>query len=877
VRILRLTLVNFRGVERCTVAFPTEGVTIVEGPNEVGKTSITEAIDLILSERDDSTKRAVRAVKPAGRDVGAEVEIELCSGPYRLVYRKRWHRQRMTELEILAPLHQQLSGREAHDRVRAILAETLDEQLWSALRLRQGAQLEQAALAGGSLGRALDLAAGGVVSDEREDELWPRILAERDLYWTPTGHERVDRVVAREQLVAAELRVSQLEEAIAALEEDATRVERLLGETAVLRARQEDQTVAERELAARFQAIERRRQEVEQLAGREQTAVARYERAAEVMRSRTELVDRADRATAEVSALSVRSGGAEPAMAAAQSQMDAAVEAVAAGRRAVRLAEAAHRVAVADETFRRQEIEFAQLSERLGRVEDAVRRRQEAEGVLGANQVDARTVKRIQGAHLDVARAEAAASAGASTIRAEAFADVGLRVAGAPVALGAGEVRSLEISSSIELEVPGVVRVVVSAGVEAQAAAERLSDARAALDEACRLAGVEDLAGAQVAAEARGAALRQLEEADRTIAQDLRDLTTEALRHKVAGLGLRIATYRQERCPEPPPAGEFGEAKRIAAERESELSSLREALARAEGDESAASEGLHQLRLDAAGTKAALDQARELEARERDALGRARQDAPDTQVAGALADASVESARIADELRVARAELEAQDPTSVEARLVTVREVLIRIAGELHDHQNLVRELRTRLAVKGEEGLAHQLDSARSELVRRRAHHDGLEARAAAVKLLHDVMAARRAEAHRQYVAPFRERIEGLGRIVFGPSLAVELDDDLRIARRTLQGDTLDFDDLSTGAQEQLGMISRLACATIVAADGGAPVIFDDALGWSDPGKLDGMGAVIRTAGQSCQIIVLTCTPGRYAGVGKATVVKLPA
>jgi uncharacterized protein YhaN len=52
------------------------------------------------------------------------------------------------------------------------------------------------------------------------------------------------------------------------------------------------------------------------------------------------------------------------------------------------------------------------------------------------------------------------------------------------------------------------------------------------------------------------------------------------------------------------------------------------------------------------------------------------------------------------------------------------------------------------------------------------------------------------------------------------------------------------------------------------------PVIFDDALGWSDPTRLDGMGAVIRTAGRSCQIIILTCTAGRYAGVGKAKVVE---
>jgi uncharacterized protein YhaN len=70
-------------------------------------------------------------------------------------------------------------------------------------------------------------------------------------------------------------------------------------------------------------------------------------------------------------------------------------------------------------------------------------------------------------------------------------------------------------------------------------------------------------------------------------------------------------------------------------------------------------------------------------------------------------------------------------------------------------------------------------------------------------------------------------------------------------------------------------MISRLACASIVATDGGAPVIFDDALGWSDPRKLERMGAAISKAGRSCQIIVLTCTPGRYASVGDASVVQL--
>ncbi len=242
-----------------------------------------------------------------------------------------------------------------------------------------------------------------------------------------------------------------------------------------------------------------------------------------------------------------------------------------------------------------------------------------------------------------------------------------------------------------------------------------------------------------------------------------------------------------------------------------------------------------------------------------------------TQLATAQATLSNRAAELAD----VQQELAAQDPDTVEELLRNSRAVRARLVGELHDNEVRVRELRTKLSLLGDEGLATQLDTAKSDLAHLMVSHERLEARAAAAKLLFETFARRRTEALHRYVAPFREGIESLGRLVFGSTLEVELADDLRISRRTLHGVTLDFADLSTGAKEQLGMISRLACASIVAADGGAPVIFDDALGWSDPRKLERMGAVISKAGRSCQIIVLTCTPGRYSSVGDASVIQL--
>ena len=51
-RLHRISLRNYRGVEESDVQFAETGVTIVEGRNEVGKSSLAEALDLLLSVPD---------------------------------------------------------------------------------------------------------------------------------------------------------------------------------------------------------------------------------------------------------------------------------------------------------------------------------------------------------------------------------------------------------------------------------------------------------------------------------------------------------------------------------------------------------------------------------------------------------------------------------------------------------------------------------------------------------------------------------------------------------------------------------------------------------------------------------------------------------
>ena len=450
-RIHRIKLRNYRGVSQSEVTFPIQGVTIIEGDNEIGKTSLSEAIDLLLAERDDSSKQRVKAVKPVHMDVGAEAEIELSTGPYRFVYRKRWHKQRETVLDILEPQRSQFTGREAHDKVRAILDETLDETLWDAFRLKQGAQLEQAAFAGGSLGRALDKAAGGDTTGDREDDLWERITAERERYWTATGQVKADRTALGQPGHRRPHEVAALETALRSLDDDAAAVDRLCDEAKVLLEKQKVHKEREDELAARFEAIQSRRNDVARLEGLRDTALAQRDRMLGVSNvgGRSEPAGGRHGGGSGRDRVAGRRRPSRPPGGPDTAEHGAAEVRRREGRDSQ--AEIAQRRAIADRDFLRQQIEVAQLSERLGRATDAVRRRHEAEAVLESSRVDDALVARIEAAGIEVAKAEAAAATGAATITVEAIADVDLEIDGQIDALLAGTRRQLMVDGSTEV------------------------------------------------------------------------------------------------------------------------------------------------------------------------------------------------------------------------------------------------------------------------------------------------------------------------------------------------------------------------------------------------------------------------------------------
>ncbi len=907
-RIHRIRIANFRGVDAAEVAFDPTGVTVIEGPNEVGKTSLAEAFTLVIEELDSSSKAALKAVKPVHRDESPEVEVELSTGPYRFVIQKRWFKGKNTTLEVLAPVREQHVGREAHDRMHAIIDETADRDLWAALRLDQGQSLGQAVLGTRSLQAALDAAAGGAgVADlaggahhAGEDEhtpgdapgstpdttpeesaegsaghLWQRIEDEWKLYFTNTGQPRGDRKGLSTAIEHAQSEVSRLEAELSALENKSATVALHSARLDELAIEHDRAVVTQAEFTAEWEGLQGAISEAKALVLTRDNALLACERPRQAVLDRQAAVAEVARLASIAKELAAAHERQAPVAAEHERRDVELADAVAAARASWDAARVLHDQREGEAHYAHEVLDHQLLVERFGHVAEGTTLLLDAEKVLSSSRINAELLAAMEAAQTQMMVAEAVVQAGAGSVHVEALGALTVDIDGVAVSLASGESHDRPITDASIITIPGVARVVIAPGPGARDGADKLASARAEVARLLAAAGVPDIDSARTAASEHAAAEMARSRADELLRVHLRDLTPELMETKIDGLASSIAAYQAQHPGAHEIPSEVDEADRVLADTAKVVAAARTKLDSAIEAHSTFGAGNGARIADAAERQARLSVASDAARHAHDALDEARRLTPDPSLSAAVTEAEAVLAAAQAQVDATAEALAAKDPASVEAKLLNARALVQRLTKDQVDLDRERAELLAELRAKGEEGLQQQLDEARtahSEAARRFARD---AARAAAADLLYRTMQERREAAHRRYVAPFRERIEQLGRIVYGPTFEVVLDNELRVAQRSLHGVTLPVAQLSTGAQEQLAILARLACAATVSDDGGAPVIFDDAMGWTSPDRLAPMGAAIATAGRNCQVIILTCTPGRYAAVGTATTVRL--
>lgn len=875
-RFLRLRIANYRGVEAAEVEFRPTGITIVQGRNEAGKTSLGEAIGLLFEYPDSSRHRNVEAVKPVHRDEGPEIELQAESGPYAFTYVKRFLKKLQTTLTVAEPKPESCTGRQAHDRAEAILRETLDIDLWKALTIQQGDAIHQPDLTKQtSLSSALDKAAGGPPAEPSQEGLFDRVHREYLQYFTERGAERKELSEAGKAEADAQDGVGRFERAIGDLEQD-------IGRAAVLQ--DELVTLAEREskLGEAVESHKATLNEISELEGTLSEARLKLESAekSEVAARRDKgerqgLIDALAEATQAHKAVA-ESGAVSPsALRQAEKDFRGAQAAFDDADRRRKEADVLAALRRADLDYYNNRLHLDQLGERKGRIDEARQNAAQAAEALKHNKVDEATLKAIRDAAQELLAAEAQLKAGAPGVVVQGLAECQLSIDDSEIRLCKGETRQFTVADRLRVTMPGALEIEITAGSSAGNLSSRAAGARKVFADACTEGGVSTLEEAVGAFEERRKAARLLEAKVQTEKENLRDLLYEELDRRLLGLQQAVPAYLAGRVSEPPIATGLDSAKMEKDCAEALLQKAVDEWEKANQSLEAARSVWDGLRAKHEKAQVRLELLGDGLKRAQQSLERARQTASDEALDHALKVATGVVASQHNLAKNAETLLAAKNPDKARTLAKTAEGSLKTARDRRNDAQTELTEVQTRLKIHGEEGLHEKLNAAQVDLERKALVNTGLRRRAAAAKCLYEAMRDERDRARRAYVAPLKEKIEQLGRLVFDASFQVEVSEELRIASRTAGGVTVPFDSLSGGTREQLSLIFRCACAMIVAGEGGAPLILDDTLGYTDPERLPLMGAILARAAKECQIVVLTCVPERYGNVGEAATVVL--
>lgn len=872
-KLHRLVLANYRGVAHREIEFPDQGVVVVCGANEIGKSSMIEALDLLLECRDRSTKKEVKQVKPTNSDVGSEVSAEISCGPYRFVYRKRFHKKCETELTVLTPRREQLTGDEAHERVRAMLAETVDNDLWHAQRVLQATSTAVVDLSGcDALSRALDVAAGDAAAlSGTEPLLIERIDAEYGRYFTPTGRPTGEWAAAISRLADAEAAAAECEAAVAEVDDRVSRHAALTEHVAELsqqRIAAAPRLSAARAAADRIAELTNQAREAKLVAG---AAAATSAAATAAHSGRARLLAEIETRTATVAAAEAEVEHAAGALAAARDEAHAATAAVEDATEA--LADVQRRTESARRTVERLagREEVDRLSARLAKIATIQRDRDRVCAQLSEPPLVAVTeevLRRIENAAAAVDRIGGQLALTSAELEFTAVADLELAAGDQRVSLSAGQTWSITATGATTVEVPGVLTARVTPGATTLDIQAKYAAAQADLTAALTAGGVADLASARAADQRR----RELEGGRDQLTATLAGLCGD---EHIDELRERLARLRDGQPTEP----------------ETDITAARAELDAAEAAHAAATAACEERRRVAAAANAKLTEIAthatvslnklETQRAELDAaagrLAEERASVSDEDLAAAAAAALTATQDAERRVGQLTDELAAAEPEVVATELADATKEAESLRDRYEDAARALREISIELSVFGSEGRQGKLDAAQTEREHAASEHDRVGGRARAAQLLRSVMTRHRDTTRQRYVEPYRAELQRLGRPVFGPTFEVDVDSDLCIRSRTLDGVTVPYESLSGGAKEQLGILARLAGAALVAKEDTVPVVVDDALGFTDPDRLAKMGEVFDNVGAHGQVIVLTCSPDRYDGVKGAHRIDLSA
>ena len=909
-RLRYVKINNIRTIDVQEITFPTTGVTIIEGDNELGKSTIIDAISAALTENHSTAKASIKAMQPYGRDVAPEIWLGIRLGNRDIDIHKRWIKQKLCEVTATNPAESR-TGKEADDWLKSLLAEDLDEGAFESLTVRQGERSQVfSPFSVPALPRALHATHHDTDSGENEDShssrhndagqdlltpaditdggLRDRAAKERERYLTAkTGKPAKE---AKELFTAYDEAVSEL----ASTETELATFNRTLesyhrSQTTIddIDTRLPEAKTKQTHTAAQLAEITEKESKFDALKAAADSSVKQLQHIKQRHDARqqliTELAER--RTTAEEAASKVAAIDTE--YKSADAEVKEAETARTQLRDKLRRAEKYLRQlrCLADiEQHRRESERLTTLADSAKAITTKIRtttQKRDEEGI------DAATYDRIvQASQQHRIATDVLAAASASITLHGPETDVPLsEITDDETAQG----RRYAIDRHAEFEL-GQWNIELDPGQGNAARRRAVDDAAEELADALAAAGCQELADAQ-SRERRYRALTdelndlreeeartlghytqanvqsELEAVEDTLAAKKRQwLTLDTAAHRATDSDDTAQTDIETALVELPHSDED------IATAESDITALSAELDAA--DNSDITTRRDELHLSLARAQAAAASAHTEVQRSVDQLAQQRKGLGDDELTSQVATAQSEADQAQKMVQQMRSELQESDSETIKRSAATAATV---VENLVERRKNTAAELhRAEGILTSRADLPAQCEQLKDKVAGLKRECDMVRRRSDAADRLYQVLDKYYQQARATYTDPYLSALRRSARIVFGSDVDFSTgeNNDLALETRILDGKAIPISDLSGGAQEQLEILQRLAVADLVGEEG-TPILLDDALGYADPHRIEAMNSVLSEAGRRHQVIVFTCVPSRYESLANSNRVIL--
>ena len=857
-----------------------DGLNLVVGPNELGKSTLLDALRAVLFERNSSRAQQIKALQNdrSGAAPVIELVFEVNGAEYTLT--KRFVKSPYARLQC--PDGTLLEADAAENRLRSLLgfaeagnrgATSESLGMWGVLWVQQGQSfgspdLPDSALA--SLSAGLESEVGTVLGGRRGRELPQVIEQQRGELVTarrrqPRGEykDTLEHVSELEQrLVGQQQQQLEISETLEQLAEEEARLTRL-EDGGQDRIDQEELTQAQEHLGEVMRhdlQLEAARSGLQNRQGQlEQAQRAQSERTSR----REELKTDQEQLRQETERLGELQQRERESLVALDELRQAATKAEAAAESAMQ-SETSLR-GILDRISRSTEL--SDLLRRQSDVEAAQERLADAQSQAEQIQVTDESLQRIRQAAEIADKANAQLRVAATRISFEIPGDrlAGFEADGAPLTDPPATIEAVE---AVAITIPERGRILIEPAVADRDQLLRSERAaRAELHAALNEVGAQSLADAQVLHDQRrdhefaaGAA----QQARARLAPPSGELT---LQPRIDELRQSLAAVLPEGATDQLPQRDYAEAALQSAQTELQKARDEERIAREAVDGRA--QAVLKLSVEVRTLENTVDSQTELVERRQEGLQSDAESVSDQQ----LAEASDTAAKAVTEQQQTVSALEedwsASARTQLEARISRLNSAIERRASSRVETKIETVRLRERVEAHDSAGIDEAIEHTQHELEQATRQCDRIERELEVLDLLAQTLRAAESEARERYLAPVVDRVHPYLQMLF-PNAEIGMDEDLNItgmSRR--EGYEESFDHLSMGTQEQIAVLVRLAFAEML-VDQGAPaaVILDDALVFSDDKRMRLMFDILSHAAQRVQIVVFTCREQLFEGLG---------